>query len=159
MWGLRKWSRLQHWCIQGHCWLVLTVILTVILTTPQQYRQCLNYLSKTVESFWPVNVLHVRLNTVRPWQVISTFWLILTRAVREVLVCLVHLLIISITFLFIYFLFILTDKDEVGSVSQVEMLHRTNLIAIVGKKFSPVPLAFFQHSSTLGGACEHTPFW
>ena len=33
------------------------------------------------------------------------------------------------------FIFTKTDKEEVGSVGQVEMLHRTNLIAIVGKLF------------------------
>ena len=42
-------------CTQGHFWLVFTVILTTLNNT----RQCF-YQSKTVDSFWPVNVLTTR---------------------------------------------------------------------------------------------------
>lgn len=49
------------------------------------------------------------------------------------------MMIISIVFLFEalslneVFFFLSADKEDVGSVCQVEMLHRTNLIAVVGK--------------------------
>ena len=42
-------------CTQWHFWLVFTVILTILNNT----RQCF-YQSKTVNSFWPVNVLTTR---------------------------------------------------------------------------------------------------
>ena len=75
---------LTQMCTQGHFWLDFTVILTTLNNTTQCFYQ-----SKTDDSFWSVNVLTTR----KVWQCstfkctrytlasISTFWLILTRAV------------------------------------------------------------------------------
>ena len=69
---------LTEMCTQGHFWLLFTVILTTLNNTSQCFYQ-----SKTVDSFWPVNVR----TTLKIWQCltfkcnrqtlgsISKFWL------------------------------------------------------------------------------------
>ena len=73
------WPKCAHGC---NLWLVLTVILTTLNNT----RQCF-YQPKTVDSFWPVNVDSVdRLLKCTRYtfgKYISTFWLILTLAVTQ----------------------------------------------------------------------------
>ena len=51
---------LNQLCKQGHFWLVFTVILT------NNTRQCFDQL-KTVDSFWPVNILTTR----KVWQCLT----------------------------------------------------------------------------------------
>ena len=53
---------LTQMCTQGHFWLVFTAILTTLNNTRQCFCQ-----SKTVDSFWPVNVLTAR----KVWQCLT----------------------------------------------------------------------------------------